>query len=191
MARYIEYEKLYNALHEAGGCDALKESWADGYDSGINEAIRLLDKISTADVVEVNDNIDKIRKMVIHGIYSVVLEKHYNISVFVNCKEKINSLFDNYENIKTDHPPEKCGDDMIYIGKPLVEVAKETDPDFRGGYSVYVLQNENDDTGKHIDTSWSVRAILRKHPEISDYKVKFENDFFGTTVLRVEKDGAG
>ena len=78
---------------------------------------------------------------------------------------------------------------MSYIGKALVEVAKETDADFRGGYSVYVLQNENDETGKHIDTSYSVRAILREHPEIANYNVKFNNDFFGTTVLRVEKGG--
>ena len=78
---------------------------------------------------------------------------------------------------------------MSYIGKSLVEVAKETDVNFRGGYSVYVLQNENDETGRHIDTSWSVAGILREHPEILDYKVKFENDFFGTTVLRVEKGG--
>lgn len=84
---------------------------------------------------------------------------------------------------------EKGGSKMSYIEKSLVEVAKETDADFFGGYSVFVLQNENDKTGKHIDTSYSVRAILREHPEIANYRVKYENDFFGTTVLRVEKGG--
>ena len=74
------------------------------------------------------------------------------------------------------------------IGKTLAEIAKETTADFRGGYSVFVLQDETDTTGKQIDMSYSVRAILEEHPEIANYKVKFENDFYGTTVLRVTKE---
>ena len=53
MAKYIEREKLYQELHNAGGCDAPKNSWADGWDKGISEAIRLLTEQPTADVVEV------------------------------------------------------------------------------------------------------------------------------------------
>ena len=53
MAEYIEREALYEKLHEAGGCDAPEGSWADGWDKGINEAIRLLENQPTADVVEV------------------------------------------------------------------------------------------------------------------------------------------
>jgi hypothetical protein len=53
MPEYIEREALYQKIHESGGCDAEKGSWADGWDSGINEAIRLLEEQPTADVVEV------------------------------------------------------------------------------------------------------------------------------------------
>lgn len=74
------------------------------------------------------------------------------------------------------------------IGKTLSEIAKETSISFRNGYSVFLLQDKTDTTGKEIDMSYSVRAILEKHPEIANYKVKFENDFYGMTVLRVTKE---
>lgn len=53
MDEYIEREALYEKLHEAGGCDAPKESWADGYDKGITEAIKILNEAPAADVVEI------------------------------------------------------------------------------------------------------------------------------------------
>ena len=74
------------------------------------------------------------------------------------------------------------------IGKTLAEIAAETTADFRGGYSVFVLQDEIDTTGKEIDTSYSVKAILKNHPEIANHKVKLENDFYGTTALRVMRE---
>ena len=74
------------------------------------------------------------------------------------------------------------------IGKTLSEIAKETPISFSGGYSVFLLQDATDTTGKEIDISYSVMAILGKHPEIANYKVKFENDFYGMTVLRVTKE---
>lgn len=76
----------------------------------------------------------------------------------------------------------------MFIGMTLAEVAKEAPPLFNGGYSVFVLQNENDSIGKEIDCSYSVRAILEKHPHIADYKVKLENNFYSTTVLRIIKE---
>lgn len=51
-ARYIDANDLHEKLQEAGGCDADKNSWDDGYDKAIAEAIRLLDETPTADVVE-------------------------------------------------------------------------------------------------------------------------------------------
>ena len=44
--------------------------------------------------------------------------------------------------------------------------------------------------GKPLDEDFSIGLILRKHPEYANCKVKYENDFYGTTVLRVEKGGA-
>ena len=75
------------------------------------------------------------------------------------------------------------------IGKTLAEVGRECSTSFNG-YSVFVLKDENDKYGYPLDENISIRLILKEHPQYADYKVKYENDFFGTTVLRVEKGGA-
>lgn len=72
------------------------------------------------------------------------------------------------------------------IGKTLIEVHKECGISYTG-YSVFVLQDDEDTTGVRLDDDISVGYILRKHPEYADCVVKYENDFFGTTVLRVNK----
>jgi hypothetical protein len=74
------------------------------------------------------------------------------------------------------------------IGKTLAEVAQETSASFNGGYEVFLLADDTDDIGVIVDTSYSVKAILNNHPELADYKVKLENDFYGMTVLRVLKE---
>lgn len=74
------------------------------------------------------------------------------------------------------------------IGKTLAEVAKETSPSFNYGYEVFLLADETDTTGTSVDGSYSVRAILENHPELSNHIVKLENDFYGITVLRVIKE---
>lgn len=53
MAEYIEREALLQALEEVGGCDAPPDSWADGWDKGISEAIKSVKELPAADVVEV------------------------------------------------------------------------------------------------------------------------------------------
>ncbi len=75
---------------------------------------------------------------------------------------------------------------MFPIGKTLAEVHKDCGFNIFG-YSVFVLQDENDTTGKLLGEDISIGLILRKHPQYANYKVKYENDYFGTTVLRVEK----
>lgn len=45
--RLIDADALWQALHEAGGCDADPGSWAAGWDAAITEAIRLLDEAPT------------------------------------------------------------------------------------------------------------------------------------------------
>ena len=49
----IDAEKFYQDLHNAGGCDAPKGSWADGWDKAIDEVIRLLNNQPTVDAVDV------------------------------------------------------------------------------------------------------------------------------------------
>lgn len=76
----------------------------------------------------------------------------------------------------------------MFIGKTLAEVAEEPRPSL-SGYCVTILQDEEDDTGEYFDESYSVKAIIKEHPEIADYRVKFENIFFfDLMVLRVIKE---
>ena len=76
-----------------------------------------------------------------------------------------------------------------HIGKTLAEIHKDCGSNI-GGYSVYVLQDEDDTLGKPLYGEYSIELILKKHPQYANYKVKYENDFYGITVLRVEKGGA-
>ena len=73
------------------------------------------------------------------------------------------------------------------IGKTLAEIHKDCGANF-SGYSVFVLQDESDKVGECLGDSISIRLILLMHPEYADYIVKYKNDFFGMTVLRVVKD---
>ena len=70
------------------------------------------------------------------------------------------------------------------IGKTLAEVHKDCGVHL-GGYSVFVLKDEKDINGDSLDEDISIGAILKRHPEYADCKVKCENDFFGMLVLRV------
>ena len=75
------------------------------------------------------------------------------------------------------------------IGKTLSEVHKDYGRN-EYGYCIFVLQDKNDKIGKELDGDFSIGLILKKHPQYANCKVKYENDFYGTTVLRVEKGGA-
>ena len=75
------------------------------------------------------------------------------------------------------------------IGKTLADIHKECGASAHG-YSVFVLEDNKDTIGKRLDEDFSVGLILKKHPQYANCKVKYENDFYGTTVLRVEKGGA-
>ena len=44
----IDRDELYRKLDSVGGCGADKESWADGWDCAIEEAIRLLEAAPAA-----------------------------------------------------------------------------------------------------------------------------------------------
>ena len=72
------------------------------------------------------------------------------------------------------------------IGKSLSEIHKDCGVNMKG-YAVFVLQDENEKNGIELEESISLRDILKNYPEYADCKVKYENDFFGMTVLRVEK----
>ena len=73
-----------------------------------------------------------------------------------------------------------------HIEKTLAEVHKDCGGNLHG-YSIFVLQDEYDTNGKLLDEDISIGLILKKHPQYANCKVKYENDFYGTTVLRVKK----
>lgn len=72
------------------------------------------------------------------------------------------------------------------VGKTLAEIHRDCGYKAKG-YAVFVLGNESDETGKLLDEDFSIGLILKKHPQYANCKVKYENDFYGTTVLRVER----
>lgn len=76
-----------------------------------------------------------------------------------------------------------------FIGKTLREIAEKSDLNFKG-YVVFVLKNDQDDTGRRIESCFHVRHLLHKHPELADNKVKIAYDYYGETILRVRKENA-
>jgi len=70
------------------------------------------------------------------------------------------------------------------VGKTLHEIAMETEPDHRNGYSVFLLKNKDDPYGKELQLSYSVKAILREHPDVAQWRVHKYNDFLGCAVFR-------
>lgn len=75
----------------------------------------------------------------------------------------------------------------MFVGKTLAEVAEEASLSL-SGYCVMILRDKEDQTGEYLDESYSIKTIIKHYPEIANYRVKFENDFFGELVLRVIKE---
>ena len=74
------------------------------------------------------------------------------------------------------------------IGKTLCAVHKDCGSN-PSGYTIFILEDENDKTGKEIGTDFSIGIILSKFPKYAEYVVKYENNFFGITVLRAIRPG--
>ncbi|MCM1577510.1 MAG: hypothetical protein NC078_01760 [Ruminococcus sp.] len=49
MIDYVERRKVWEMLHDIGGCSADPDSWADGWDKAIDTAIDELEKLPAAD----------------------------------------------------------------------------------------------------------------------------------------------
>lgn len=80
---------------------------------------------------------------------------------------------------------------MLYynpIGKTLSDIQKECEGRALR-FAVFVLKDERDHTGEYVCEDFFLGSILEKYPQYANYKVKRENDHYGTTVLRVEKGG--
>ncbi len=71
------------------------------------------------------------------------------------------------------------------IGKSLKQIHQDCGCNMQG-YSVFVLQDDVDTVGKFLEEDFSIGSILKKFPQYANCLVKYENDFFGTTVLRIK-----
>ena len=73
--------------------------------------------------------LDLIRKMVIHGLYSVTLKNGYSPDIFKEFKEEQNRLFDNYEAnlglLKKDEVEENKSTESLITKNELLESAKK------------------------------------------------------------------
>lgn len=70
------------------------------------------------------------------------------------------------------------------IGKSLGDLAKVTGFNFKG-WAVFLLRNTEDEIGARVGEFFSLREILRKYPALGNCVVKYANEYFGQTVLRV------
>lgn len=53
MKEYIDREKTLALIHDIGGCGAQPDTWADGYDKGVDCAYGIVMIMPTVDAVEV------------------------------------------------------------------------------------------------------------------------------------------
>ncbi len=73
-----------------------------------------------------------------------------------------------------------------FIGKTLREIAENSGPNYKG-YVVFVLRDDQDDTGRRIEACFHLRHLLNKYPGLADCTVKIAYDYYGETILRVRE----
>lgn len=71
-----------------------------------------------------------------------------------------------------------------FIAHTLGDLAKNTGFNF-SGWVVFLLRDKDDDTGERVAEDFRISQIVRKHPELTGCIVKYANDYYGQTVLRV------
>lgn len=95
MAEYIDCKAVLKKLHEIGGCGAAPDTWADGYDKGIDVAYGLVQRMPTVDVAPVR-----------HGHWEKHIDYMWEWSGFYWCP-----LCKKLSNAKYDYCP-NCGAQM-------------------------------------------------------------------------------
>ena len=78
----------------------------------------------------------------------------------------------------------RLGDLYNFKGKTIKEIA-DGQYWFSQGISVYILKNDEDESGDLLATELSMTTILKQYPHIADCKVLMENDFYGMKVVRI------
>ena len=88
----ISRDALYESLHKIGGCDAPKESWADGWDKAIDAAIGLIEAHPAAQA-----------GTVVHGKWEISCDGYYPYCT--NC------MYEPKSGVLTNYCPH-CGAKM-------------------------------------------------------------------------------
>lgn len=74
----------------------------------------------------------------------------------------------------------------FYIGKTIGDLARCTGLNHYG-YSVFVLRNDADDTGRRAGEDYTLRNLVQRFPHLRNYVVKIAYDYYGQYILRVYK----
>ena len=71
-----------------------------------------------------------------------------------------------------------------YVGKTMQELAQMTSQ-FWYPVRVFVLNNDQDNTGTPTVTGYTLKTILNMRPSLSSAVVKFAEFYYGEIILRV------
>lgn len=53
------------------------------------------------------------------------------------------------------------------------------------GYRVFVLDGEDDTSGKAVATAYELKNIVSQHPNLRNMRVASEEDYYGETIIRL------
>lgn len=53
------------------------------------------------------------------------------------------------------------------------------------GYRVFVLDGEDDTSGKAVATGYELKNIVSQHPNLRSMRVASEEDYYGETIIRL------
>lgn len=71
-----------------------------------------------------------------------------------------------------------------YVGKTMKEIA-DTTTRFWYPVRVFLLQDEQDNTGRPDASGYTVKNILGINPNLTNAVVKYAEFYYGETILRV------
>lgn len=71
-----------------------------------------------------------------------------------------------------------------FIGRTLKEVIPDLDFSYKE-VVVFLLQSENDRTGRRVAEDYSLKLLLTRFPNLSDKKIVRINDYYNQTIFRV------
>lgn len=73
---------------------------------------------------------------------------------------------------------------QFFVGYTLADLATMTGFNYKG-WCIFQLRSKEDTTGARICEDFTLRNILRRHPELQGMIVKYAHEYYGEIVLRV------